>query len=184
VRRAVLAAIATIFVAITACSPAEHRDDKTGAPVVSGASGPALVGHERLQKFVPSVSGWKLERSYSADVRLPAPASHVRATFTQGPAQIEFELTDTAGDAAYVQALANVAGGDFHQEAPNGYMKAVTMGGFPGLESFNSDDKIGEISVLINRRFLIHASGTGTGAIDPVRELISHVDLAGIAALK
>ncbi len=183
-RRSIGAAVATVVVTIAACSPAPHREDKTNTSTPAASSGPALVGYERLEKFVPSVPGWKLARSNGADVRLPAPASHVRATFTQGPAQIDFELTDTGGDAAYVQALANIAGGNFHQEAPNGYMKAVTMGGFPGLESFNRDDKIGEISVLINRRFLIHASGTGTGAIDPVRELVSHVDLAGIAALK
>jgi len=181
VSRSIGAAVATVVIAIAACSPARHREDQTPA---SAAPAVALVGHERLEKFLPSVDGWTLARSYGADVRLPAPASHVRATFTQGHAQIDFELTDTGGDASYVQALASVAGGDFHQEAPNGYMKAVTLSGFPALESFNTDDKIGELSVLINRRFLVHASATGTSAIDPVRDLVSRVDLAGIAALK
>lgn len=141
------------------------------------------VGHTRLEAFVPTITGWQLQHSMGADVQLPAPAAHVHATFKQGATEIELELTDTGGDATYLQALSNIAGGAFHQEAPNGYMKGAQIGGFPAIESYNRDDKLGDVTVVIKRRFIVHASASGIAGVEPVRDFVSRVDLAGISAL-
>lgn len=120
-----------------------------------------------------------------ADVQLPAPAAHVRATYKQGVTEIEIELelTDTGGEATYIQALSNIAGGSFHQEAPNGYMKGAEIGGFPAVESYNREDKLGDVTVLIKRRFIVHASAAGVAGVEPVRNFVSRIDLSGISAL-
>ena len=143
----------------------------------------STVGHTRLETFVPTVSGWQLQHSMGADVQLPAPAAHVRATFKQGVTEIELELTDTGGEATYIQALSNIAGGSFSQEAPNGYMKGAQIGGFPAVESYNREDKLGDVTVLIKRRFIVHASAAGVAGVEPVRDFVSRIDLSGISAL-
>lgn len=193
-RRVIVAGVAATLVATSAACGRAHDGASVGAgtavpatstPATSSpAPSAATVGHTRLEAFVPTVSGWQLQHSMGADVQLPAPAAHVRATFTQGTTEIELELTDTGGDATYLQALSNVAGGTFHQEAPNGYMKGAEIGGFPAIESYNRDDKLGDITVLIKRRFIVHASATGVASVDPVRDFVSRVDLTGISALK
>ena len=194
-RRAIVASVAALVAATGSCSRSTGRgnDDAAAAPAAqpvatsampAPVAAPALVGHQRLEAFVPTGTGWTLAHSTGADLQLPAPASHVRAAFTRDKMQIDLELTDTGGDPSFVEALSKVAGGDFHQEAPSGYMKAVTIAGFPAIESFNHDDQIGEIIVLVNHRFTVHASGSGTGGIEPVRDFVSRVDLAGLAALK
>jgi hypothetical protein len=192
VRHRVVASVAAALVATsTACG---HSRDvasagtavapaTTTAAAISPPPSAATVGHTRLEAFVPTVTGWQLQHSMGADVQLPAPAAHVRATFKQGATEIELELTDTGGDAMYLQALSNVAGGTFHQEAPNGYMKGAEIGGFPAIESYNRDDKLGDITVLIKRRFIVHASASGVASVEPVRDFVSRVDLTGISAL-
>lgn len=191
--RGVVAAVAAALVATSAaCGHSRESAGATAgvpppatttAAALSPPPSAATVGHTRLEAFVPTVSGWQLQHSMGADVQLPAPAAHVRATFKQGTTEIELELTDTGGDAAYLQALSNVAGGSFHQEAPNGYMKGAEIGGFPAIESYNRDDKLGDVTVLIKRRFIVHATATGVSSVEPVRNFVSRVDLTGIGAL-
>jgi hypothetical protein len=193
VRHGVVASVAAALVATSAAcghSPDVARAGAgtvgpatTAAAAISAPPSAATVGHTRLEAFVPTVTGWQLQHSMGADVQLPAPAAHVRATFKQGATEIELELTDTGGDATYLQALSNVAGGTFHQEAPNGYMKGAEIGGFPAIESYNRDDKLGDVTVLIKRRFIVHASATGVASVEPVRDFVSRVDLTGISAL-
>ena len=189
--RAVAAGLAAAVIVAAACGsqpdrgvPAPQRGlaaPPAGAP--AGAQ-PGLVGHGRLEAFVPKISGWSVGRVAGADVALPAPASHVRATFTKAAVQIDLELTDSGGDPSYIQALSTVAGSDFQQQAPNGYMKGTTVSGFPAVESVNRDDKLAEITILINRRFIVHASGAGVIGVEPVQDFVAHIDLNGISALK
>ncbi|MFI5177280.1 MAG: hypothetical protein ACHQO8_01880 [Vicinamibacterales bacterium] len=187
-RRAVAAILAAAVVVAAACGSSSDRGvpapRRGSAPASSPAAAAAgLVGHRRLEAFVPAVAGWKAGRVAGADVSLPAPASHVRATFTKDAVVVDLELTDSGGEASYVQALASIAGTPFHEEAPNGYMKGTTVAGFPAVESFNRDDNLAEITILINRRFIVHASGTG-GGVESVQDVVSHIDLGGISALK
>ena len=174
-RRAAIWAAATIL--ISGCGGHSER-------VAPPPPNTHLVGHQKLEAFVPKASGWSAGQVSGADVSLPAPASHVRVTFTKEKSAIDLELTDSGGDPAYVQALSSIAGTSFNQEAPNGYMKGTTVGGFPAVETFNKDDKLGEITILIAGRFVVHASGTGLATISPLQEFVSHVDLNGINALK
>lgn len=191
--RRVVAGVAAALVATSAACghPRDGASATAGAAVpatttaaaISPPPSTATVGHTRLEAFVPTVSGWQLQHSMGADVQLPAPAAHVRATFKQGTTEIELELTDTGGDATYLQALSNVAGGTFHQEAANGYMKGAEIGGFPAIESYNRDDKLGDVTILIKRRFIVHASASGVASVEPVRDFVSRVDLTGLSAL-
>ena len=190
-RHGIVAAVAAAAVATTAACG--HSREGVGVsagappPVTTTAAAitpPAVtVGHTQLEAFVPTITGWQLQHSMGANVQLPAPAAHVRATFKQGATEIELELTDTGGDATYLQALSNIAGGTFVQEAPNGYMKGAQIGGFPAVESYNRDDKLGDVTVLIKRRFIVHASASGVTGVERVRDFVSRMDLTGIGAL-
>ena len=76
--------------------------------------------------------------------------------------------------------LATVAGTRFIQKAANGYMKGTTIAGFPATESWTHTDKLGDISILVDGRFVVHATGTGLDGIQTLRTLVERVDLAKI----
>ena len=154
----------------------------SGAPPVTSAPIPnvALVPHEKLAATVPELEGWTHTKPSSATVSLPAPAAHVLTTYTRGKAEIDLEITDTGGHPDYVGSLAKVAGTSFSQSASNGYMKGTTLAGSPAVESWNHLDKLGDISILIDRRFIVHATGTSLDKIETLRELVTKVDLSKV----
>jgi len=147
------------------------------APPAAPAPAVALVPHEKLAATVPELEGWTHPAPSSATVTDPAPAAHVLTTYTRGKAQIDLEIMDTGGHPDYVGSLSKVAGTSFSQTASNGYMKGTTLGGSPAVESWNHVHKLGDISVLIDRRFIVHATGTGLDGVETLRTLVEKVDL-------
>lgn len=152
----------------------------SGASAPSVASPVSLVPHEKLASTVPELEGWTHPAPSSATVSLPAPAAHVLTTYTRGRAQIDLEITDTGGHPDYVGSLSKVAGTSFSQTASNGYLKGTTLGGFPAVESWNHVHKLGDISVLIDGRFIVHATGTQLESVETLRTLIEKVDLSKV----
>jgi hypothetical protein len=157
----------------------------TGAASDAAANAAAarLVPHARLEAFVPELEGWRRGDIAGAAIRLPAPASHVSVSYTKGAARIDLELTDTGGAPEFIEPLSTVAGTSFLQQTANGYMKGTSIAGFPAVESWSRSEKIGEITILLKRRFTVYADGTGLGDVEPLHRLIARVDLAGLAGL-
>ena len=184
------AARAGVLCAILAASgPACGRgqgENVAPQPVAPPATPPTavptvpLVPHETLAALLPHLAGWTRSRPMSATVSLPAPAAHATATYSRGKARIDLEITDTAGHPDYVGALATIAGSALSQKASNGYMKGTMLAGAPAVESWNHADKLGDISVLIGRRFIIHATGTGLDRVETLRALVGKVDIKKI----
>ena len=68
-----------------------------------------------------------------------------------------------------------IAGTTFNQKASNGYMKGTTLGGHPAVESWNHVDRLGDVSVVMSRRFIIHATGTDLDRVETLRSLVEKV---------
>ena len=101
--------------------------------------------------------------------------SRAEADYGAADKQVNLEVTDTGGHPDYVGSLAKVAGTTFNQKASNGYMRGTTLGGHPAVESWNHVDRLGDISVLMSRRFIIHATGTDLDRIQTLRSLVETV---------
>ncbi len=182
-RRAIAGvAFAVALLSAPGCGRAQQENAAPPpAAVVTPPLAPVtLVAHERLAALVPNFEGWTREPTTSATVNLPAPAAHATATYARGKARIDLEITDTGGHPDYVGSLSTVAGTSFSQKAANGYMKGTTLAGFPAVESWNHTDKLGDISILADRRFVVHVTGTGLDRIETLRTLIEKVDLTKI----
>jgi hypothetical protein len=182
----VIAALVAAALVAAACGRAAEENvanvPAPGTPAPVAPPGPPvpvvpLIPHEKLATTVPDLEGWTHTTPSSATVSLPAPAAHVLTTYTRGRAQIDLEITDTGGHPDYIGSLSKVAGTSFSQIASNGYMKGTTLGGSPAVESWNHLDKLGDISILVDRRFIVHATGTGLDKIETLRTLVEKVDL-------
>jgi hypothetical protein len=178
--------VVVLLASSAACGRA--ADDNVAPPPTASATAPALttapsvalVPHETLLALVPDLAGWTRGATTSAAVALPAPASHAVAAYTRGQARIDFEITDTGGHPDYVGSLAKIAGTSFAQKASNGYMKGTTLAGHPAVESWNHVDRLGDISLLVDRRFVIHATGTGLDGIETLRTLVEKVKIPDV----
>lgn len=186
--------VLAVAVGAAACgrqtSPASGTPQTPPASAAGADSAPSkavaatLVAHEQLEAFVPALEGWQRGTVTGARIKLPAPASHVSVSYTKGAARVDLELTDTGGAPQFIEPLSSIAGTSFHQETTNGYMKGTSIAGFPAVESWSGQEKIGQITILLKRRFTVYADGTGLDAIDPLRRLIARIDLARLASLQ
>lgn len=194
------AVIATAAVCVSACGNAGESRSATGTESRSGGRpGPpspgegqgaaggtavALVPHERLPGLFPEFDGWSRTPPTSSAITLPAPASHATSAYTRGAARIDLQVTDTGGHAELVKTLGGIAGSSFSQTAANGYMKGTTFGGFPAVESWNHVDKLGEISILVEGRFIVHASGTGIDGVATLQQVLERMDFRRLASMR
>jgi len=145
------------------------------AALVACSGKATLVGYAKLAAELPVVEGWTREAPSGADIKLPAPASHVSAGYTRGTSRIDLEITDTGGARAYLEALSTIAGTSFNQQNADGYTKGTTFGGSPAVESWNSADHTCDLTVVVDKRFLIHAAGLNLDRIETLREFVQQV---------
>lgn len=170
--RHVLLTLAT-GVALAACG---------GSPSTGPHDG--LVPDGLLARLVPDAADWVRGEVTSLTVLEPSPTAQASASFSRAAATVELVLSDTLGEPAMVDALAAVAGSSMLQETVNGYMKGTILGGFPAVESWNPEAHLGEITVLVERRFIVAATGSSLDRIEDLRALIEQFDFAAIAALQ
>jgi hypothetical protein len=166
-----------------ACGRAEEQntappptDAASAASTPRGVPGVTLTPHDTLAALLPDLAGWTRDPVQAATVNLPAPAAHARTAYSRGKARIDLEVTDTGGHPDYVGSLAKIAGTTFTQKASNGYMKGTTIGGHPAVESWNHVDRLGDVSVLIGRRVIVHATGTSLDSVETLRRLVAKVE--------
>lgn len=180
---------ATIGVLLAVVLAAGCGGDKSGAGGMGTlpAEAPAtvtLVPHDRLASWLPQVDGWQRDQPTSGRISLPAAATNAAASYSRGESRVDIEITDSGGAAPIIEGLITVAGSDFTQQASNGYMKGTTVEGVPAVVSWNHVDKAGDLTLLVNRRFVIHASGTGLDRVETLQDLVTRVDLRKIEAVR
>lgn len=175
-----LAAIATA--ALVAGSAACAEDDApapapTATPAATATATPQvqLVSLAALRASVPEFRGWTRGEPVAQENTSPRGA-HVVTTYTRGSEKLELEIADTGGEPSAIESLEHMAGSNTNRTVGNGYFKGTMVGAFPAVESWNTVEKIGELSVLIGRRFIIHVAGSGLKDAAPMRAVAAAVD--------
>jgi uncharacterized protein YcsI (UPF0317 family) len=172
-------ATAVLIVGSAAC---EQDEAPAPAPVVTPAGTPAgtppvtLVSLADLRASVPEVRGWTRGEMTAQEGTAPERSTHVVVTYTRGTEKLELEIADTGGAPRAIESLEHIAGSNTSRTVANGYFKGTTVASFPAVESWNTAEKLGELSVLIRRRFIIHVAGSGLKDAAPMRSLAEAVD--------
>ena len=153
------------------------------APTAETSDG--LVAHTRLSGYLPAPEGWARGEISGGQVGSPdPPRSSSGTSYTRGAERIDLDIVDTSRQPEYVEATQEIAGTEFERVSANGYFRGTTIGGHPAVESWNHVDKLGELTVLLVDRFVVHASSSGLDDIDALRQFVLLVDLESVAKLE
>jgi hypothetical protein len=97
---------------------------------------------------------------------------------------IEIKITDMGGMGA-MGGVARAGWGNMEidRESDTGYERTTTIGGHKAYEKYNSDQKTGEVQVMVNDRFMVEIQGTEVPA-ERLKESIGKIDLAKLAELQ
>lgn len=148
------------------------------APDATGTQPVVLVPPSDLRAAVPMLSGWTRGEIATQERPVPDRSSSATVTFSRGVEKLDLEIADTGGEARAIESLEHMAGSDISRTVGNGYFKGTTINGLPAVESWNTVDKLGELSVLIRRRYIIHVAGSRLTDAAPMRTLAEAVDTA------
>jgi hypothetical protein len=159
--------------AIAACGGSAGPGDSTAAAGSVRPPGLALTPHADLANRLPAVTGWQRGGVSSGPVAMPAAGTHAATSYTQGDARVDLEITDSGGAPEYLSELAKIAGTAFEQKAGNGYIKGTSVADSPAVESWNHVDRLGDVSVIVAGRFIVHGASRGTTDVGPLRAIVS-----------
>jgi len=172
-------AVAVLAAGVVACGGGQEATPAPAAvPPAQTPAAPAvtLVSLQDLRASVPQFAGWTRGEITAQEGPAPARTTHVQVTFTRGTEKLDLEIADTGGDERSIESLEHMAGSSVNRTVGNGYFKGTTVATFPAVESWNTVDKLGELSVLIRRRFIINVAGAGLADAAPMRSLAEAVD--------
>ena len=142
------------------------------------------VSFRDLQAVLPELAGW--ERGKPTGERMTAPVNFAEAsvTHTKGDATISTKITDSALNQMLVAPFAMFLAGNYERETDSGYEKSIKIGEQPGFEKWDSEDKSGDLTVIVNKRFIVAIEGRGIDNAKVLHEVLDKTDLKKLAALQ
>lgn len=177
IHRALGIVAAALYAAgLSACADAAAPPAPPPQEVTPITTAVSLVPLADLRAAVPDLRGWTRSEISAEEGAAPDRSAHVGATFMRGTEKLELEIADTGGAPRAIETLEHMAGSTTNRKVGNGYFKGTMIGDLPAVESWNTVDKLGELSVLIRRRFIIHVAGSGLRDAAPMRALAEAVD--------
>lgn len=142
------------------------------------------VSFRELQTVMPEVPGWEKEKPTGERMTSPFSYSQASVTYRKGDADIEQKIMDSGFNQLLFTPFSMLMAADYEKETQDGFERSVKIGDYPGWEKWDSGSKNGEISVVVNKRYLVQLEGHGIDDVKQLREVLDKTDLAKLAAIK
>ena len=152
--------------------------------MAQGTGSATVVDFEALKSVLPEVDGWTRRNSRGEQLSMPVAFSRAEAHYEKGESRIELEITDTALSQLLLAPMSMFLSSGYSERSDDGFKRAAKVGGQPGIEEWNSASNRGEVTAVVGKRFIVHATGNDVGSLDPVRQVVEAVDFGKLAALK
>jgi hypothetical protein len=142
------------------------------------------VDFEKLVALLPAPAGWDRGKPEGHQTSAPIAVSTAEAQYTKGPLRADVTITDAALSQMFMMPFTMAMSMNYQERSTSGYKKSVTYGTQPALEDWNADSKHGEITIVVNKRFVVVIKGDGFDSMDGVKELANAIDLNKLAGLQ
>lgn len=141
------------------------------------------VGFRDLQTVFGDISGWEKGESTGEQMTMPVNFSQAKVDYTKGDAYIEVEVVDSGFNQMLMLPFAMMLTAGYERETSSGYEKSTTVGGYPGWEKWDTDDKDGELNAVVDKRFIVKVSGRNLDDARTLHTAIASVDMKKLTAL-
>ncbi|GAB4213534.1 MAG: hypothetical protein OHK0012_09830 [Synechococcales cyanobacterium] len=135
------------------------------------------VSFQELVAWLPAApSGWEASEPEGNQFSTGEwQVSQASRDYSQGDTSIRILVMDSAYNPSLLAPLAMVS--SFSEESTQGYNKGITIGTYPGLESYEFEPRSGKLTVLVSKRFLVEIEGSAIEA-EALREWWQKLDIA------
>jgi len=142
------------------------------------------VSFQALQSTFPELAGWEMEEPRGERMTSPVPFSQSQTTYTKGDSRIEVKVVDSGFAPLLIAPWSMMLAAGYSRESSDGYEKAVSVGGQPAFEKWNSETSDGELNILVDKRFLVTIEGSELADTKVLHELAGHMAFGRFADLK
>lgn len=142
------------------------------------------VDYEELKALLPDVSGWTKNDTKGEQLTMPVSYSRAETRYQKDDSRIELEITDSALNQLLLAPMSMFLASGYSERSDDGFKRAAKVGGFPGMEEWNTGSKRAEVTAVVNNRFIVHGTGHDVANVDPVRQVVEAVNFSKLSALK
>jgi hypothetical protein len=142
------------------------------------------VNFHELQSAFGDVSGWVKGKPTGERMTSPVNYSQAKVTYTKGDASIEQEISDSAFNQMLLIPYSMFLTAGYEKETDDGYEKSTKVGEFPGWEKWDKSAKSGELSAIVNKRFIVQVQGHNIDDPKMLHDVMAGTDLKKLAAVK
>jgi flagellar biosynthesis/type III secretory pathway protein FliH len=142
------------------------------------------VSFRDLQTALPTVSGWTMEKPKGERMTSPVAFSQTEVNYVNGDQRVEVKIVDSGFHQILLAPWTMFLAAGYEKETEEGYEKSIKLGQHPGFEKWNSEDKRGELNLVVGQRFLVSVEGRKLADAQVLHEFASSVDAAKLLALK
>jgi hypothetical protein len=144
-----------------------------------------VINHEQLKAFLPETLGaWTRRSSRSHQAAVPFKMSNAEAQYQSGGLTMDVKIMDAALNQLFLAPMSMFLVAGYEEKTDDGYKKYSPVAGSPAYEEWEGRTRRGEVTVILNNRFVVQATGHNVDSIEPVRAVLQSLDLARLAALK
>ena len=190
----VIALLALTPVAFIACGTSRKEQppetvQKGADEAQKGAQGATRgavdpVSLKELIALLPAPGGWQRERPTGERSATPVNFADAMVRLMKGDATVTAKITDSVLNQALVEPLTTLMAGHYGRGTSTEYERATQVGDTPGFEKWDRKTKSGNLSVLVNKRFIVEIDGSGIDDPKVLHEILDTVDLKKLADLK
>jgi hypothetical protein len=153
------------------------QTDANGKPIT-------VVDFDKLIALLPQPSGWERSKPEGTQTSSPFVTSQASANYTKGNFHANVTITDSALNSMVMMPFTMMMSMNYSERSTSGYKKSLQYDGQPGLEEWNSDNHHGEMTMIVNKRYVVVVKGDGFDSMDALKEISNGLDLKKLAALQ
>jgi hypothetical protein len=142
------------------------------------------VSFRDLQTAFGDLTGW--ERGKPTGERMTSPVNYsvAKIRFTKGEARLEEEISDSAFNQMLLVPFSMFLTSGYEKETEDGYEKSAKVGEHPAFEKWNKASKSGELTAIVNKRFIVQVNGHDIPDAKVLHEAMASIDLKKLASLQ
>jgi hypothetical protein len=142
-----------------------------------------VIPCERLRAFLPNLPGWARETTPQCETDTTESVSRVQVDYEKGISGMSVEIMDSSKNPNVQGPFTAMMQSTAADAAAQGWVK-TKIKDFPAVEEWTQESGHGEISVLVEDRFMVRLVGDSVPDIATVRQATEAIDLKGLASLQ
>jgi hypothetical protein len=136
------------------------------------------MAFQALETALPTNSGWTMAKPKGERMTSPFPFSQTETDYRNGDQRVEMTITDTVAAMMMLAPVRMMVAAGYSRETSDGYEKATTVGGQPAVEKWQPERKRGELTVLVNDRFIVAFEGRNLSGVNILHDFAAKTDFS------